>query len=201
MHPIYPQQQGQKHEHRHSPLGGMTNTTTHARHLLLAVALISVASVGVVGIRVARESRFILQPGQSQLMRRVGHQLQWHHAQGFLTWNITETNLPAERKRLEGVVRWNALSGAVHEPVIGMPVVQTHANPAQRTLAPIAYTVTTDRGRFVIEADSDLQTLLGGFLHRAKNIPVTVRAVLESRDPPVPPTREDSPEGVSTHAR
>ncbi|MBI1929299.1 hypothetical protein HYR99_34270 [Candidatus Poribacteria bacterium] len=64
---------------------------------------------------------------------------------------------------------------------------------------PIAYTVTTDGGRFVIEADSDLQTLLGGFLHQAKNIPVKVRAVLESRQPPAPPTRKDSSEGVSTN--
>ena len=200
MHPDS-QQQRKKQEHRHSPLG-MTNKTAHARHLLWAVALIGVVSVGVVFIRVARERRFTLQPGQSQLMRRVGHQLQRHHAQVFLTWDITETNLPAERKRFEGVVRWNASSGAANEPVIGMPVVLYHANPVQRTLTPIAYTLnTTDGGRFVIEADSDLQTLLGGFLHRAKNIPVTVRAVLESHHPPAIPTRQDSPEGVPTDAR
>ncbi|MBI1929298.1 hypothetical protein HYR99_34265 [Candidatus Poribacteria bacterium] len=130
------QQQRKKHEHRHSPLGGMTNKTVHACHLLWAVMLIGVVSVGVVFIRVAHERRFIHKPGQSQLMRRVGHQLQWHRAQGFLTWDITETNLPAGRKRLEGIVRWNALSGAVHEPVIGMPVVLYHANPAQRTSLP-----------------------------------------------------------------
>lgn len=86
-------------------------------------------------------------------------------------------------------MRWNALSGAEGEPVGAMPIVLYLANPAKKTLTPIAHTMTDARGHFVIDTDPGAQTVLGGEISRAKNIPAKVRAVLESPKRPATPSR------------
>ncbi len=106
-----------------------------------------------------------------------------------MDWAITETKLGDGKKRLEGIVRWNATSGAEGQPVCAMPIVLYLANPVKRTLAPLAHTMTDARGHFVIDTDPSVPTVLGGEISRAKNIPTKVRAVLESPKRPAPPFR------------
>jgi hypothetical protein len=154
-----------------------------------AFALVGVVFVSLALIQSGRNQRFQLLPGQSQLMQRSGSRFHPHDVGGFLDWAITETKLWDGKKRLEGIVRWNALSGAEGAPVCAMPIVLYLANPAKKTLTPIAHTVTDDSGRFVIDINPDAQTLLGGEISRAKNIPEKVRAVLESPKRPATPSR------------
>lgn len=154
-----------------------------------AFALVGVVFVSLALIQSGRNQQFQLLPGQSQLMQRSGSRFHPHDVGGFLDWAITETKLGDSKKRLEGIVRWNATSGAEGQPVCAMPIVLYLANPAKKTLTPIALTVTDARGHFVIDTDPAAQTVLGGEISRAKNIPAKVRAVFQSPNRPATPSR------------
>jgi len=127
------------------------------------------------------ETPQLIPPQQSQLVKKTGRNLK-SYEQGFLAWEVEETDLSEGRKQVVGTVRWNEKSGAKGEPVRGMPLSLLAIDRAKKELDEIAKGNTDETGRFAFIAASTVETALIGKVEKAANLPAQVVAELKRKE-------------------